>query len=61
MIDVGPINPPVGRVHHERSRAQRADARAFTGVMQFFGMEVVRVTLLVAFPIIPLYLPHLLQ
>ena len=44
------------------ARARNVPMREpFTGIMPFFGMEVVRVTLLVAFPIIPLYLPHLLQ
>ena len=33
----------------------------FKGVMPFFGTEMVRVTLLVLFPAISLFLPRLLQ
>ena len=35
-------------------------SRTFLGVMPFFAAELVRVALLVAFPALSLWLPHLL-
>jgi TRAP-type C4-dicarboxylate transport system permease large subunit len=35
--------------------------QTFAGVMPFFFAELLRVTLLVAFPAITLFLPHLLK
>ena len=63
VVELGLITPPVGlNVFIINAMARDVPMReTFKGVMPFFGMEMARVTLLVTFPIISLYLPHLLQ
>src|SRR5690606_37864938 len=63
VVELGLITPPVGlNVFIINAMARDVPMReTFKGVMPFFGIEMVRVALLVAFPIISLYLPHLLQ
>ena len=63
VVEVGLITPPVGlNVFIINQQARDIPMReTFKGVMPFLGMEVVRVTLLVAFPVITLFLPRLLQ
>lgn len=63
VVELGLITPPVGlNVFIINSLAPDVPMRqTFKGVMPFFASEIVRVTLLVAFPSIALFLPHLLQ
>ncbi|MEX0852139.1 MAG: TRAP transporter large permease [Bauldia sp.] len=63
VVELGLITPPVGlNVFIINSLARDVPMReTFKGVMPFFASEIVRVTLLVAFPAIPLALPHWLS
>jgi TRAP-type C4-dicarboxylate transport system permease large subunit len=63
VVELGLITPPVGlNVFIINAIARDVPMReTFKGVMPFFGSEMVRVTLLVAFPAISLLLPRLLQ
>ena len=63
VVEVGLITPPVGlNVFIINQQASDIPMReTFKGVMPFLGMELFRVTLLVAFPVITLFLPRLLQ
>ena len=63
VVELGLITPPVGlNVFIINALARDVPMReTFKGVMPFFGTEMVRITLLVAFPVISLYLPHLLS
>jgi tripartite ATP-independent transporter DctM subunit len=62
VVELGLITPPVGlNVFIISSLAPDVPMReTFKGVMPFFASEIVRVTLLVSFPVISLALPHLL-
>ena len=63
VVELGLITPPVGmNVFVINALAQDVPMRqTFQGVFPFFLIELVRVTLLVAFPAITLFLPHLLK
>ncbi|WP_246226110.1 TRAP transporter large permease [Chelativorans xinjiangense] len=63
VVELGLITPPVGlNVFIINSLAPDVPMReTFKGVMPFFASEIVRVTLLIAFPGITLLLPRLLQ
>jgi tripartite ATP-independent transporter DctM subunit len=62
LVELGLITPPVGmNVYVINSMARDVPmGRTFLGVMPFFAAELVRVALLVAFPALSLWLPHLL-
>jgi TRAP-type C4-dicarboxylate transport system permease large subunit len=62
VVELGLITPPVGlNVFIIQSLSPDVPMReTFKGVMPFFAAEIVRVTLLVAFPAISLLLPRLL-
>jgi tripartite ATP-independent transporter DctM subunit len=62
LVELGLITPPVGmNVFVINSMAKDVPmSRTFLGVMPFFGAELVRVALLVAFPALTLWLPRLL-
>ena len=62
VVELGLITPPVGlNVFIIHSLAPDVPMReTFRGVMPFFASEIVRVTILVAFPAIALFLPRLL-
>jgi len=63
VVELGLITPPVGlNVFIINSLAPDVPMReTFRGVMPFFAAEIIRVTLLVAFPAITLFLPRLLS
>ncbi|WP_011581816.1 MULTISPECIES: TRAP transporter large permease subunit [Chelativorans] len=63
VVELGLITPPVGlNVFIISAMAKDVPMReTFKGVMPFFGAEVVRIALLIAFPAITLFLPHLLR
>jgi tripartite ATP-independent transporter DctM subunit len=63
LVELGLITPPVGmNVFVINSLAKDVPMRqTFLGVMPFLAAELVRVTLLVLFPAITLFLPHLLR
>ena len=62
LMTIGLISPPVGmNVFVINSLARDVPmSRTFLGVMPFFVAELFRVVLLVAFPALSLWLPHLL-
>jgi tripartite ATP-independent transporter DctM subunit len=62
VVELGLITPPVGmNVFVINSLAKDVPmSRTFLGVMPFFVAELFRVVLLVAFPALSLWLPHLL-
>ena len=62
VVELGLITPPVGlNVFIINQMAPDVPMRqTFKGVMPFFASEMVRITLLVAFPVISLLLPRLL-
>ncbi len=62
VVELGLITPPVGlNVFIINSLARDVPMReTFKGVMPFFASEIVRVTLIVAFPAIVLFLPRVL-
>lgn len=61
LVELGLITPPVGmNVFVINAMAKNVPMReTFKGALPFFGIELVRVALLVAFPGIVLFLPHL--
>jgi tripartite ATP-independent transporter DctM subunit len=63
VVELGLITPPVGlNVFIINQIAKDVPMRqTFAGVMPFFGAELVRVALLIAFPVISLFLPRLLS
>ncbi len=63
VVEIGLITPPVGlNVFIINAQARDVPMReTFKGVVPFLASEAVRVTLLVAFPAISLFLPRLLQ
>lgn len=63
VVELGLITPPVGlNVFIINSLAPDVPMReTFKGVMPFFGSEMVRITLLIAFPSITLILPWMLH
>ncbi len=63
VVELGLITPPVGmNVFVISSLAGDTPMiDTFKGVMPFIGAEIVRISLLVAFPVIALWLPHVLQ
>jgi tripartite ATP-independent transporter DctM subunit len=63
VVELGLITPPVGlNVFIINSLARDIPMReTFKGVMPFFFSEIVRIALLVAFPMITLFLPHILS
>ena len=62
LVELGLITPPVGmNVYVISALAKDVPmSRIFLGVMPFFGAELFRVALLVAFPALSLWLPKLL-
>ena len=62
VVELGLITPPVGmNVFVISAMAKGVPMRdTFAGVMPFFAAEMVRVTILVAFPILTLWLPRAL-
>ena len=63
VVELGLITPPVGmNVFVIHAMAEDIPMRqTFKGVMPFFGAELLRVLLLIAFPGIVLWLPRLLS
>jgi TRAP-type C4-dicarboxylate transport system permease large subunit len=63
VVELGLMTPPVGLdVFIIHSPARDIPMReTFKGVMPFFASELVRITILVAFPVISLWLPHWLR
>jgi TRAP-type C4-dicarboxylate transport system permease large subunit len=63
VVELGLITPPVGMNVFIISALDRATpmAETFKGVMPFFGAEMIRVALLVAFPALSLWLPAMLR
>jgi tripartite ATP-independent transporter DctM subunit len=63
VVELGLITPPVGmNVFVINSLAPDVPmSETFKGVFPFFLVELVRVALLIAFPAITLFLPHLLK
>jgi tripartite ATP-independent transporter DctM subunit len=63
VVELGLITPPVGlNVFVINALARDVPMRqTFLGVMPFFVVELLRVSLLVAFPTLSLWLPHLLH
>jgi tripartite ATP-independent transporter DctM subunit len=62
VVELGLITPPVGmNVFVINSLAKDVPmSRTFLGVMPFFGAELFRVGLIITFPALSLWLPHLL-
>ncbi len=62
VVELGLITPPVGmNVFVINSLAKDVPmSQTFLGVMPFFAAEMVRVSLIVAFPVLSLWLPKLL-
>jgi len=62
VVELGLITPPVGmNVFVINSLAKDVPmSKTFLGVMPFFAAEMLRITLLVAFPALSLWLPRLL-
>jgi tripartite ATP-independent transporter DctM subunit len=62
VVEVGLITPPVGlNVFIINSMAKDVPMRdSFTGVLPFLASDMVRIVLLIAFPILTLWLPHVL-
>ena len=63
VVELGLITPPVGmNVFVISAMAKDTPMiETFKGVAPFFGAEIVRVAILIAFPAITLWLPHLLR
>jgi tripartite ATP-independent transporter DctM subunit len=63
VVELGLITPPVGmNVFVINSLAKDVPMReTFLGVTPFIFVEFIRVALLIAFPVLSLYLPHLLR
>jgi TRAP-type C4-dicarboxylate transport system permease large subunit len=63
VVEVGLITPPVGlNVFIINSLAQGTRMKeTFIGVMPFLASDMVRVGLLIGFPTLTLWLPHLLK
>ena len=62
VVELGLITPPVGMNVFVISALARDTPmiETFKGVMPFFGAEIVRVILLLAFPALTLWLPRVL-
>lgn len=62
VVELGLITPPVGlNVFIISSLDQETSMRdVFRGVMPFFGSEIVRVSLILLFPALTLFMPHLM-
>jgi len=63
VVELGLITPPVGmNVFVISAMAKDVSMReTFIGVLPFFGAEIVRVVLLISFPVITLWLPRFLS
>ena len=63
VVELGLITPPVGMNVFVISSLSKDTSmtETFKGVMPFFGAELVRVVLLLAFPGLTLWLPHVLS
>ena len=63
VVELGLITPPVGmNVFIISALARDVPMKeVFRGVLPFFGVEILRVALLLAFPALTLALPHLLS
>lgn len=63
VVELGLITPPVGmNVFVISAMAKDVPMReTFIGVLPFFGVELIRVALLISFPIITLWLPRFLS
>ena len=62
VVELGLITPPVGMNVFVISAMARDTpmSETFKGVMPFFGAEIIRVSILLAFPAIILWLPRVL-
>ncbi len=62
VVELGLITPPVGMNVFIISAMDKDTpmSETFKGVMPFFGVEILRVAILVSFPAITLWLPHYL-
>ena len=62
VVELGLITPPVGlNVFIISSLSNIRMGEVFVGVLPFFCIEILRITLLLAFPILSLFLPHFLS
>jgi TRAP-type C4-dicarboxylate transport system permease large subunit len=63
VVELGLITPPVGmNVFVISAMAKDVPMKEiFIGVMPFFASEIVRVTILVSFPVLTLWLPSVLS
>ena len=63
VVELGLITPPVGmNVFIISAQARDIPMRdTFLGVLPFFGAEIIRVAVLVAFPALTLWLPNVLS
>lgn len=63
VVELGLITPPVGlNVFIINALAKDVPmSETFRGVMPFFGVEIVRVGLIIGFPVLALYMPRLLS
>ena len=63
VVEIGLISPPVGMNLFVLSTLlpQVPTGTVFRGVMPFIVADVVRLALLIAFPVISLYLPSLMK
>lgn len=63
VVELGLITPPVGmNVFVISAMAKDVSMReTFIGVLPFFGAEIIRVVLLISFPVITLWLPRFLS
>lgn len=63
VVELGLITPPVGMNVFVISALAKGVpmSETFKGVMPFFGTELIRVVILLAFPALTLWLPRLLS
>ena len=63
VVELGLITPPVGLNVFIISQLAKDTpmGEVFRGVAPFFGIEIIRVALLILFPVLALYLPNLLS
>jgi len=63
VVEIGLISPPVGMNLFvlKTLLPQVSTGTVFRGVMPFFGVDCLRLAILIAFPIISLYLPSLMK
>ena len=63
MVEIGLISPPVGmNLFVLKTLLPAVETRTiFRGVMPFVAADCVRLAILIAFPVISLYLPSLMR